>query len=1118
MPGAMASHPYGLRSRINSQSPSARTTPAGSPIAKLPPAGGFRSRRHPDVALVLHKIIGTTTAGPSGLACSSAINSYAYCAGAVAVLAKVDDRGLLSHRYFRARPTAPSLNPPTSYYDNSPATTPSKRRTSTFTPRKGDDTLTSVSLGREWLEDSGGQTWTARERIKAASCVALSRDGRWLAIGEAGYNPRVLLFSTADDASTEIPTSIVSDHTHGVRCIAFSPDMKYLATLGNLNDGFLFIWALNSRTGQLTLHSVNKCTTTICDMTWCGNTLVTVGTRHIKLWHLADPSRRSPTRQPRFRRSDVYMASPGPAPLQGRNCLLGSMADSTFTCAVNIDDVTFVVGTETGHLCTADASQSTLELKVLKRTELGITSLVYDAGAKQLLVGTTLGLQHEDYVALTNTDKSPGANAKPAGFGNGPRRSSRHSAVRRSLGFASRESRHVTAIGRIETHTITLDSEGGLNLQHAIDNSQYQDHPLSTAQNSAVQGVLSLPVSAELGDFITWSKNGEVKFWNTEGRLLLQQDLNLDQPGGADENYENELCRIRYIPSTASFVAGDRYGILKLVNIADWKVTNSIRAHSAEISGMSVHAPDSLVATCSRDRMVQLFKVLQDSFELLQTMDDHAGSVSDVMFSPTGERLLSCATDRSLVIRDRVLRHQDGVDVPAYLSTKVLTLKASPLSITPSTNNLVLIATMDRKITKIDCEAGAFTESFKLGDYENDDTVFLNSIISAQGPGAGETSERVVIGYCSMDKSIRVYNEKSLSLVGRESGHTEGVSDIACLQQSAEVGSEHQTTIVSTGLDGTIMIWNLAKISVLVPGEISPERVCGIGSSSDDPDSPLTKQIPTSLPPLRKVLTKMDIADLTRPSVPPSPSSPRSLSPARIKRKKSRLALSTTIEDIEEGTIRSAETTSPSSRLTTLNGRDLRRSPSPPARPSLRPKPQRSKTDSTRVSGNGVISVFERSPSPPASVLSVPTTPKSRQRSNNIRLRRPPSVPTDLRGQANLQGRRRSMSGVPEYGSLGMATEQACRMLRTYRKKLIDSREMVDLGELENEVSMTMKAILGRKEKPAGIQTLRSNKGKASTEADVDQLTILMERANMAEPEPTTLKHQKVEETIASKG
>lgn len=81
-----------------------------------------------------------------------------------------------------------------------------------------------------------------------------------------------------------------------------------------------------------------------------------------------------------------------------------------------------------------------------------------------------------------------------------------------------------------------------------------------------------------------------------------------------------------------------------------------------------------------------------------------------------------------------------------------------------------------------------------------------------------------------------------------------------------------------------------------------------------------------------------------------------------------------------------------------------------------------------------------------------------------------------------------------------MATEQACRMLKTYRRKLNNSKESVDLDDLEDEVTIMLKVIQERKDRtPSGEGTRRRLKAKAATESDMDQLAVLMGKVNMAE-------------------
>src|SRR5436305_1260316 len=61
-------------------------------------------------SLSLRRIIGTTASSSCGFDCLPSAKSFAYTAGAAAVVVKLDDNLQVSQRFFRAHPSATSLN------------------------------------------------------------------------------------------------------------------------------------------------------------------------------------------------------------------------------------------------------------------------------------------------------------------------------------------------------------------------------------------------------------------------------------------------------------------------------------------------------------------------------------------------------------------------------------------------------------------------------------------------------------------------------------------------------------------------------------------------------------------------------------------------------------------------------------------------------------------------------------------------------------------------------------------------------------------------------------------------------------------------------------------------
>jgi len=148
---------------------------------KPPSRGG-----HQSFALTLQRVLGTTTSSPNGFDCLPASRTFALCAGSAVAIYGLDENDEVSQRFFRARPTAAPVNSyNSSYAPITPTRGPDSRsRTAASLKDGGLGAFCSGSPYRDPGGSPGQRTWTARERIKAATCVSLSTDGKFLAVGE----------------------------------------------------------------------------------------------------------------------------------------------------------------------------------------------------------------------------------------------------------------------------------------------------------------------------------------------------------------------------------------------------------------------------------------------------------------------------------------------------------------------------------------------------------------------------------------------------------------------------------------------------------------------------------------------------------------------------------------------------------------------------------------------------------------------------------------------------------------------------------------------------------------------------------------------------------------------
>ena len=228
--------------------PNLKPSPASSPAfpsqrgsAKTVPKRQFSapttgaSTAFPDSNLSLKRVIGCST---NAFDSHPPSRSFAYTAGAAAVVVTLDEELEVTQRFFRARPNAPTLTSAAtgSSYNPSIPQGEGRVRAAASLREAGIGYSPSPSSSAFGDDSSSSKTWTARERIKAATCLSLSPDGKWLAVGETGYSPRVLVFSVSKDVPSDLPVAAMAEHTFGVCDVAFSPDSKYLASIGTANE------------------------------------------------------------------------------------------------------------------------------------------------------------------------------------------------------------------------------------------------------------------------------------------------------------------------------------------------------------------------------------------------------------------------------------------------------------------------------------------------------------------------------------------------------------------------------------------------------------------------------------------------------------------------------------------------------------------------------------------------------------------------------------------------------------------------------------------------------------------------------------------------------------------
>lgn len=437
--------------------------------------------------------------------------------------------------------------------------------------------------------------------------------------------------------------------------------------------------------------------------------------------------------------------------------------------------------------------------------------------------------------------------------------------------------------------------------------------------------------------------------------------------------------------------------------------TFDMKAHGAEITDICVvDRPESttLVACCGRDRMVQLLRQRAEKLELIQTFDDHVGSITQLLFLEGGGKLLSCSSDRTIVIRQLVSREDTGAVMVAYVPVRTLVLKSTPVSMAqiPGEAANLVVSTLDRQIQEFDLLTGRSIQTFRASDQASTDSVVMDALVLWGHPNASQVPT-LLAGVASTDKTIRLYVYENLSLLTREHGHTEGVSGVALIEvNTSDPDGNTKATLVSTGMDGTIMIWDVAARSH-APFE-------GIVHTDSQSESTPVKEPTAVKDPLRRILSKSELSEFfkTPNSEGSTPVGQRAVnrSPPRLRKKTSRYTLANQPPSIKT-----------------------------PALPNQHRSPTDSLADSSELKGRR-----DRSITPPGPKPARPQRPSFGARS-----------------------RTKSAGTVSEFSSIDLTTEQVCRVLRAYRKKFSTSSEKMraeNAREMEDELELTIQAVGGR--------------------------------------------------------
>ncbi|CUM63394.1 uncharacterized protein PRCAT00000968001 [Priceomyces carsonii] len=615
----------------------------------------------------------------------------------------------------------------------------------------GNENNVNVKKNMNDVADNELSPSKLKDRVRSVTCLKISPNKRLLAVGESGYQPRILIFSLASDLTCS-PIAMIYEHSFGINSIQFSPDLKYFCSLGLINDGFLNVWKIVSNT--FTLHSSNKCSSIINRVIWHENFIITLGVRLIKVW-----------------KHNTESAATKPNILKGKNVVLGPLLNANFVFGEVLNDAELIIGTSDNQLLLLNLDYNNLKLISLDSPNLEFKSMSIDYEDEKIWFGS----KDDKFESIKIFSLKPSTNL-----------SSSKSFIEEEKctfksPFKSVQSNYSFSLNK---QFIIFISEMGEIL--LMDKSSKLTSPLIP---SLFKDLLGAKVCS-LGDLLFFSRQGKIK------KLILSNDnfeniMDFNLP--STEILSNALTAIEF--DGLNMVLGDRFGQIYIIELSEstqYQISFQTKAHSSSVNDIQCFkiGNTSFAVSISRDRMIQVFCKITNEWELLQTIPIHTGNLLKVLYHD--RRIYISSSDRTISIHAFEI-HNNEVKIT---QEKIIATKSAPINMNIFGNDFV-VSTNDKNILIYKINEGLeYKRSLKLTSEKANDTLLVEHFVLYNG----------LIVLSASDKSLRIFDFNNGNLMSTVWGHLESILNLIRLPEN---------NIVSISADGCMFKWSLFESSNL---------------------------------------------------------------------------------------------------------------------------------------------------------------------------------------------------------------------------------------------------------------------------------------------------------------
>ncbi|PHZ16393.1 WD40 repeat-like protein [Rhizopus microsporus ATCC 52813] len=657
-----------------------------------------------------------------------------------------------------------------------------------------------------------------------------------------GHQPRIFIW----DVKEKTIFREFKAHKFGVLSLSFSPNMRYLVSVGFQHDGYLYVWdwkkgiklAGNKVTSRVNAISFSK----------DGSFFVTAGLRHVKFWYL-DSRGRMPKKGV-GREMQV---------LDGRSGLLGVLRDANFVDVAcdHSSGYTYFV-TDSGILCIFKEGRvidKWVNLQVKSAFSIAVSSIYVictcSEGIIRLFEPVTL--------------KYLGILPKPHPLGVDISAITSPDMIRSTDDTNVYPDAVAIVYDDAAQRITTVYSDRSLYIWDIHDLQKIGKYRSFIFHSDCVWGVEPCPTIESEGSiipansFATFSGDGTIRIWNLDHPVHPSSSSPLTPPqlspplmtpssstmvSAQRRNiYSRELVKMLYVdPDAAEFMkqskhsdyaedqypdfgirslkmssdgkwmaSGDRSGNLRLHCMKTWDLLGYQEAHDSEILSIDLTTGQDdtprLVATASRDRLLHIFD-LRSNCQLVQSLDDHSSSITAVKFSKDSSKLISCSADKGIIFRQRqhpVTPFHDTSTPRPYITYHNHSGRGTVFDMALDvTGRYIATVTGERKLYVFSVDSG---KPFRVCKPEMSDEVGKDnsggSLINIDlDPFSGTYA--VTSG---SDKYVRLFDLTNSTCIEKVGAHAELITSVKFLRTNTE---ENGLRVISTCSDGTVFVWKVS--------------------------------------------------------------------------------------------------------------------------------------------------------------------------------------------------------------------------------------------------------------------------------------------------------------------